>query len=138
MRGSILTVIGVLLTCASGLVSAKHGEEHWSAFSKTAYSITGDIVLSPTRLQTERANFRLKFVADLPRYESVLGPAPARVLAVIAPRDPSLLNGNKLCSGLVRWMVASHTASGELELDVFEGKEMPTSSAHEICGALFY
>lgn len=95
--------------------------------------------MSPTRLRTERADFPLKVAADLPRFEGALGTVAARVLAVTTPKNPKLLNGNKLCGGLVRWIVVSRTKDGGLELDAFESKPMPTTvSTDGACGSLFY
>jgi hypothetical protein len=138
MKARALTY-AILLVCCSGELSARAGEERWIATSTAGMAITGDILLSQTRLRTERADFPLKVVAGLKRFEGALGPVPARVLAVTAPKSPALLNGNKLCRGPVRWIVVSRTNDGGLELDAFESKRMPTSvSTDEACGSLFY
>jgi hypothetical protein len=130
---------GLLLACCSCAASGKATEERWVATSTAAYSITGDILLSPTRLRTERADFPLRVVADNARFRGEFGVVPARVLAVTKPRNPVLLNGNKLCRQSVRWFVVSHTKAGQLELDIFEGKQMPTSARSAgVCGVLFY
>ena len=135
-----LAMVGAtLLACGSTGASAKAGEERWIALSRTALAITGNIRLSPTRLHTERANFPLKVAADVPRFGGELGPVAARVLAVTAPTNPVLLNGNRLCGGPVRWIVVSHTKDGALELDAFDSKRMPASVKWTgFCGSSFY
>ena len=132
-------VFGTLFACCSVVASAKPGEERWTATSTAAYSITGDIVLSPTRLRTEAADFPLKVVADIPHFGGQFGPVSSRILAVTKPRNPTLLNGNTLCRRPVRWFVVSHTKGGQLELDIFESRPMP-KSVHSAgaCGVFFY
>jgi hypothetical protein len=128
----------LMLFCSS-VVWGRAAEERWIATSTAAMAITGDIQLSPTRLRTERADFPLKVVADLPSFEGFLGFIPARVLAVTTPTSPPLLNGNRLCSKPVRWIVVARTKDDGLELDAFTGKRMPTSvKTDQSCGGLFY
>jgi hypothetical protein len=139
--GRVRFVIGciTLIACCASSVWARTGEERWIATSTAAMAITGDIRLSPTRLRTERADFPLKVVKDLPRFEGFIGFVPARVLAVTTPKSPPLINGNRLCSKPVRWIVVARTRDGGLELDAFTGKQMPKSvKADESCGGLFY
>ena len=129
------------IAAACGQVSsaARPGEEEWIATSTASMGITGDILLSPTRLRMADINFPLRVVADVPRFEGEFGPVAARVLAVTAPKNPVLLNGNRLCRGPVRWIVVSHHKYEGLELDAFESKRMPTSvRSAGSCGVLFY
>jgi hypothetical protein len=84
-------------------------------------------------------DFPLKVVADAPYFGGEFGPVSARILSVVIPKNPVLLNGNRLCRKPVRWFVVSHTKKGQLELDVFESKRMPTSvKSSGACGAFFY
>ena len=90
-------------------------------------------------MRTARADFPLRVVADLPRFEGYLGFVPARVLAVTTPKSPRLINGNRLCSKPVRWIVVARTKDGGLELDAFTGNRMPSAvKTDEACGGLFY
>ena len=135
-----IVIVGALsLALLEGRASAKPVEEEWIANSTTAISITGDVILSPTRLRMGGANLRLRLVADVPRFVGAFGPVQARIFSVARPRNPVLLNGNTICAQPIRWIVVSHTKNGELELDAFEGREIPASlDSKGACGAFFY
>jgi hypothetical protein len=140
MRATIFIAVAILLLI-SGSAPAKPREERWSAMSTTAISITGDILLSPTRLRMEGADFPLKVVADLPRFQGDTGPVAARVLKVTRPMDPKLLNGNKLgCRGPIRWIVVWQFDHGrQLGMDTFKAGPMPTAVKNPtFCGSYFY
>ena len=100
MRFNIMIIGLVLLASMTTHAVAKAGEERWIAYSRTATAITGDILLSPTRLRAAGADFPLKVVADLPNFETDLDSrVPARVLFVTRRMDPKLRNGNTLGCG---------------------------------------
>ena len=110
--------------------SARPGEEVWVAQSRTAYSITGDIRLSQTRLRMAGLDVPLRVVADLPRYRASDDRlVPARVLEVTSPRDLKLVNGNRFgCGKPIRWIVVWQFDSGkQLGMDTFEGGKRPQS-----------
>lgn len=133
-----------LLICLSSGTWANAGEERWIAYSRTAMAITGDIVLSPTRLRTSGIDFPLKVAADLRSYESDTdGSVQARVLAVTRRMDPKLRNGNTLGCGPgrpIRWIVVWRTEHGKgLGMDTFSSGEMPKSAKDAgLCGSYFY
>lgn len=134
-------IAAVLLGVLAGHAHAKNGEEHWIAYSRTAMAITGDILLSPTRLRASGVDFPLRVTADLPAYETHLGRSvSARVLAVTRRMDPKLLNGNTLGCGRtlpIRWIVVWRSERGKvLGMDTFSAGPMPTSSKIErFCGS---
>lgn len=136
-RVSRILVVGT--TALAAAATARPGEEKWIATSTAGMAITGDIILSPRRLRTEHADFPLRVISDVPNFGGQFGPVPARVLAVTRPKNPVLLNGNRLCRRPVRWIVVSHLKDGGLELDAFESRRMPTSiGSTGSCGSLFY
>lgn len=124
------TLIGVLFALAihSGAL-AKKGEEHWSALSTTAISITGDIVLSPTHLNAAGHDFPLRVATDLSDYGAFFGSVPARVLRVTSKMNPKLLNGNTFgCRSPAEWIVVYRFDHGsKLGMDVFSGPDSPTT-----------
>jgi len=129
----------LLIACWAGPGDATGLEGNWSALSRTALSITGDIALSPTRLRTEAADFRLGPGVEQIRFVGVRGRLASRALPVRNPRSPPMLNGNRICRGPVRWFVVGLTHDGDLELDAFESEAMP-ESVHSagFCGGFFY
>jgi hypothetical protein len=130
VRSFSTVLTGALLALAlhSG-ASAKKGEEHWSALSTTAISITGDILLSPTRLNAAGHDFPLKVATDLPDYGAFFGSVPARVLRVTGKMNPKMLNGNRFgCRSPVDWIVVYRFDHGtKLGMDVFSGPDSPTT-----------
>jgi hypothetical protein len=96
VRAAGAFVLGLVLLGGTA-ASARSGEEEWGALSTTAIAITGDIVLSPTRMRTAGAIFPLKLAADLSRFRTSAGVVGARVLQITRPMNPVLLNGNTLC-----------------------------------------
>ncbi|NNF93729.1 MAG: hypothetical protein HKM91_03930 [Altererythrobacter sp.] len=112
-------------------VSQRPAEERWLAYSNTATSITGDIVLAPTRLWAAGAEFPLSFVKDVNDFGGLNGKVPARVFEVAQAIDPKLLNGNRLGSGAenpTRWIVLWQFDQGNsLAMETFEGEELPRS-----------
>lgn len=118
------------------------GEERWVASSRTAQAITGDVLLSPTRLRAAGVDFPLKVAADLPDFVGDFGaPVPARLLAVTRPMNPKLLRGNTLgCGHPIRWIAVWRLdGGGGLALDVFESARMPrTVKDPGFCGSYFY
>ncbi|OAS24989.1 hypothetical protein [Methylobacterium platani] len=114
--------------------------EHWSALSKTAMAITGDIALSPARLVAAGRTLPLAVAADVADFGTVAGPAPARILAVTKPADPVLLHGNTLCGVPVRWIVAYRRDDGRrLTLAVFGGEARPSAeSGPGLCRTFSY
>jgi hypothetical protein len=126
----------------------KSGEERWQAFSKTAMSITGDILLSPRRLHAAGYDFPLKVAADLPTFDGEHGPVAARILKVTKRMNPKLLNGTRLgCRRPIQWIAVwrfreryfQPSRGKMLEMAVFEGPKMPSSVDEEtLCGTFLY
>lgn len=138
-RGILILAMASFATVAAARPA---GEERWIALSKTAYSITGDIRLSPTRLKTARAAYPLAVAADVRAFGADGGPVAARVLRVTRPSNPVLLNGNRLCGrGLARWVVAWRQPDDRtmLVLAAFSDRRMPRSiRAPGFCGTYHY
>jgi len=144
----MLPLVIAALTLAAPARANKGGEERWEAFSNTAEAITGDILLSPTRLRAAGHDFPLKVVADLPRFGGEDGPVAARVLKVTKTVNPKLLNGNRLgCGHPIQWIVVWRLRGGYLqpkrgkmlEMAVFEGSNIPKSVDEPgLCGTFSY
>jgi len=107
-------------------------------------AITGDILLSPTRLRASGTDFPLTVAADLTDFGSDFDqPVAARVLAVTHEMDPELRNGNTLGCGHgqpIRWIVVWQYNHGKsLGMDTFAGAQIPKSvNDAGFCGSYFY
>lgn len=120
---------------------AQAGTEHWVATSSTAMAITGDIVLSPTRISMAGKTLPLRVVADVPAFQTANdGVIGARVLQIVKPAAPVLLNGNRLCRAT--WIAVWRThAFGQTNLDmaVYSGSTMPKAEDElGLCGTYMY
>lgn len=137
MRRRVVTVLSML---AAVPALAAPGIERWSALSRTAQAITGDIALSPTRLVAAGRSLPLAVAADVPAFATLTGPVPARILRVAKPVDPVLLRGNHLCGAPVRWIVAYRSEGGRrLTLAAFTGDALPASeSGPGLCATFSY
>ena len=138
--GSICCATGLLFAAQTG-ASVRAGEERWIAQSTTATAITGDILLSPTRLRMAGVNVPLRVAADNPHFGSHRGPVAARILAVTKPSNPRLLNGNTFgCGKPVRWIAVYQFDSGkQLGMVVFDERTLPTAEGGPgFCGSYFY
>ena len=142
IRAAMIAI--ALLACSSSQAVARAGEERWLAYSRTAMGITGDILLSPTRLRASGVDFPLKVVADLPDFKNDLDESvPARVLFITREMDPKLRNGNTLGCGRnqpIRWIVVWQYNHGKsLGMDTFSGGRMPKSADDaRLCGSYSY
>lgn len=128
MRMRIVAIVLALPLCQPATAAAP-GVEKWRAYSNTAMSITGDILLSPTSLVAAGKVFPLRVAADVPNFAGDDGRTTARVLAVTRPVNPKLLHGNTLCgSKPVRWIAVWRRDRSTLELDAYDGERQPTKS----------
>jgi hypothetical protein len=139
MRLMSIFALVVAALCPSSL-SAVGKSEHWQAFSKTATAITGDIDLSPTRLRAGGVTFPLKVAEDIPHFAGDTGETTARVLAVVRPSRPIMLNSNTFCGrDLVRWIAVWRVDKATLGMAVFSSKKMPTDETDQgSCGIYYY
>ena len=99
---------------------AEPGAERWTAVSKTAVAITGDIVLSPHRLTIAGKTLPLAVAVDIPAFRTNNGTSAARILRITRPSDPILRNSNPFCGDApVRWIVGwREHAFGGTSLDM--------------------
>ena len=134
-------VLPILLAILPNPADAE--SEHWSAMSKTAMSITGDIVIDGDRL-TFADGKSLK----LEPYEmartgdwAASGDAVAGdVFRVVPPSSPKLLHGNSLCAEPASFVVLWTFGEGELTLNVYSGDAAPTGTpdADALCATYSY
>ena len=117
----------------------------WHATSKTADSITGDVVYLPNSLTFANGT-------SLAMTAVTNGPAPWAIFSsgsggdgefykLESPADPELLNGNKLCGmpdqPVTYVMIAPNPKGDEMVLGVFTGKDAPTATS-EPCATYSY
>ncbi|CDN48703.1 Hypothetical protein RG540_CH25370 [Neorhizobium galegae bv. orientalis str. HAMBI 540] len=122
------------------MASSVHGQEaeHYTAVSKTAMSVTGDVWLDDFSITFENEE-SLEFsdlVADNFRVDGRR--VPASVYRVAKPADPELENGNQLCgSGDVTYVANWASGKGMSAIAVFTGRNPPKSNA-ELCALYTY
>jgi hypothetical protein len=105
--------------------------EHWTAYSKTAEAITGDITFSPERITFGNGkSLALASAGVVPGFETLGSRGQSTRYRVTAPDDPVLLNGNRLCGGrtpvpvtsiIVTRLPPQPSTPGLHVLDVFSG-----------------
>lgn len=138
MRGAALAMlVGILATTAEAEPAT------WIATSKTAMSITGDIVLDDYSL-----TFKNGKTLDLEPYDmakegdwSGSGDAVSGdVFKIDPPSSPNLLRGNSLCGAPASYVVLWTPGEGELTLNVYSGDAAPTgmTDADGLCATYGY
>jgi hypothetical protein len=129
-----------LALLAALAIAAAPAKNAWRPTSTTAVSITGPVTLWSDRLSAAGASFKLRQVAQPASFRTDQGDRPARVFAVIKPRNPKLLNGNTLCGPkAATWIVAQPIALDALVIAVFTGPDRPTGQdSPGLCGTFFY
>jgi hypothetical protein len=82
--------------------------ERWTAYSKTAVAITGDVTFAPDRITFGNGKFLpLAPAGSIPGYSALGKNVTASLFRVTAPANPLLLHGNRLCSAPVTQIVIS-------------------------------
>ena len=129
-----------VLLMSSTAASAAPATEHWSATSRTATAITGDIDLSPKKLVAAGKTFPLAVSADVEAFGTSGGPKAARIMRVTREVNPVLLRGNTLCSPAARWIALYRSDGGKgLTLAVFSGQTQPQGeNDHSLCATYYY
>lgn len=130
----------VLLIALTASAGAAPATEHWTAASRTATAITGDIVLSPTKLVAAGKTFPLAVAADVAAFRTSSGPKPARIMRVTREVNPVLLRGNTLCSPAARWIALYRSDAGKgLTLAVFSSQTQPQGEDNpSLCATYYY
>jgi len=129
-----------LLVSSTAVSFAAPATEHWSATSRTATAITGDIDLSPTKLVAAGKTFPLAVAADVAAFGTSGGPKPARIMRVTREANPVLLRGNTLCSPAARWIALYRSEAGKgLTLAVFSGlTQLQGENDPSLCATYYY
>lgn len=132
-----LLPIALLAVAACGTQASAEGD-HYTAFSTTAESITGDISMDDFSITFANGE-SLTFSALLGDHFIVDGRrVNASVYSVENPSDPELENGNQLCgAGDVSYVASWGAGEGLTAVAVFTGDEPPESSA-EMCASYIY
>ena len=118
------------LSIANATLADDDDYPSWRPNSTTASSITGPIIVQPTRLHAVNADFRLRLDSSVADFRSGQGSIPARIYAVTSTTNPPLLNGNKLCGDTPpTWIVVVPQPPMGLEIDAFTGADKPATPA---------
>ena len=136
-EAALAIVLGVLATAVQAAPA------RWLATSKTAMSITGDIVLDDYSV-----TFKNGKNLDLEPYEmaregnwSASGDViSGDVFKIDPPSSPKLLHGNLLCDAPATYVVLWMPGEGELTLNFYSGEGEPTGTPNvdALCAAYSY
>ena len=123
------------LALSLGLASPAFADSY-AAISNTAMSITGDIEFDDYGITFQNGK-KIEF-DDLVSDTFVVDgkSVPASVYSVADPKDPVLLNGNRLCGEPVTY-VASWGDASTTTVAVFSTQDVPASDA-EMCASYTY
>jgi hypothetical protein len=137
MRLAFAAVLFIAVTCHAVAAPAT---ERWTATSRTATAITGDIDLSPTKLVAAGKTFPLTVAADVAAFGTSAGPKSARIMRVTREVNPVLLRGNTLCSPAARWIALYRSDAGKgLTLAVFSSQTQPQGESDAgLCATYYY
>jgi hypothetical protein len=142
-------VTGSLLICCLAVAAQEKGP--WRAASKTAQSITGDIVLSDQKITINFINFPMARIRSLDPTElsaafdadsSANGAGSLYRLNVPAARK--FLRHNSLCGDEDTQWIATYVAGRSLQLAFFSGDKAPVftldaiSNSTDLCGTYTY
>jgi hypothetical protein len=135
----IAAVISLLLLPAAAQADA----EHWDAMSKTAMSITGDIVIDGDRLTFAGGKSIVLQPYEMARKgdwaasgEEIAGD----VFKVAPPSSPKLKRHKPLCAQPATYVVLWTFGEGELTLNVYSGAAAPIGvpDADALCATYSY
>ncbi len=126
--------------CLAGVALADDDDyPSWRPNGKTAASITGPVILLPTKLRAANTDIPLRRDIEIAGFRAGQGDIPARLYAVTATTNPTLLNGNKLCSAQPTWIVVVPLPPEGLQIDAFSSTEKPANeSSPGLCGTFNY
>ena len=127
--------------CLAGAALADDDDyPSWRPNNTTATTITGPIIVQPTRLHTANADFALRLDSTVAAFKPDQGSIPARIYAVTSAINPALLNGNKLCGDTPpTWIVVVPLPPMGLEVDAFNSVDKPVGPGSPgACGTFAY
>jgi len=133
-----LVLLAAILAGSSGRCAAAATAEHWTAVSRTALAITGDVRFTPVQIVFQ--NGRAMRITAIPRPRG-FPPAATQLYRISPPTDPVLLNGNRLCGARrVTYVLVSRARSpaGDVELSVYDGTRPPANEGDGLCATYFY
>jgi hypothetical protein len=141
-------LVGLLLVLATA-TPTPGPPQHWEAVSKTAMSITGDVVFTPSRItfaNGKAVDIRYVATRSIPASSSTPHGAAARftLYEVLTKTDPKLLHGNALCGTKPAYVgIAASPASGSIGtsmfVNFFTGAPAPKDwDSQNLCGSFTY
>ena len=143
---TILLLFGFTLQLSVCLANEQVSKRNFTALSRTAQSITGNISIGDNVIKMARASFKVKNIGTLNQYQTFLGSvATATIYKLSNPRNPVMLNGNMICTKKIRWYVIyqfknnPESPKAETCLSAFQNKEKPLSDAQNgFCAGFCY
>lgn len=136
--GTVMTSSSISAFALCVVLASPAFAETYAAVSNTAMSITGDIELDETGITFENGE-QVTFKERVGDRLTVDGKTvEAFVYSLAEPRDPVLLNGNRLCGAPVTYVASWETDDGSSTiLAVFATPEAPQSD-EDMCASYTY
>ena len=143
-------ILSAALLCTLTLAAQENG--NWRAASKTARSITGDLILSPERISIDFTNFPIAQIRSIKPEEAAAAfsdgtPSPngkGSLYRLSIPGNKKFLGKNTLCAAEdTQWMV-TYVSGKTLQLAFYSGDTMPVltpeaaATATNLCGTYTY
>ena len=130
------SAISALALCV--VLSSPAFAETYAAVSNTAMAITGDIEFDETGITFENGE-QITFDEKVGDKLVVDGKTvPAFVFSLAEPKDPVLLNGNRLCGAPVTYVASWEASDGDTTMvAVFSTQDAPQSDA-DMCASYSY
>ncbi len=149
-RLALCTLLAFTLTLSAQQSPREAG--NWRALSKTAHSITGDIVLSDERIAIDFYNFTIAQIRPLKAEEAAAAfnpdaPLPAgsgSLYRLSIPGNKKLVGKNTLCGADDTQWMATYVTGKTLQVAFFSGSTMPVltpeafANATSLCGTFTY
>jgi hypothetical protein len=123
-----------LITLTLHAAAQDHNPERgiWHASSKTAKSLTGDIIISDLRITIDFYNFTIANIRTLTPAELAAAfdtdastPATGTLYRLDIPGAKKFLHGSTLCAAEDTQWIVTYTSGKTLQLLFFSGNDMP-------------
>lgn len=143
---AILLFFGMMLQLPVCLANELASKRNFTALSQTARSITGNILIGDNVIKMARASFKVKYLGTFNQYQTFLGSTATAIIYKLSnPRNPPMLNENKICTKKIRWFVIyqfknnNKNPTTETCLSAFQSKEKPLEDVQNgFCAGFCY
>lgn len=139
---------GTVLVCSMARAAQERGI--WRAASRTAESITGDVVFSPDKITIDFSSFTIARIRDLEQgelravFDAEDAGGSGGLYRLNVPAAKRFLHKNTLCGEEDTQWMATYVAGGSLKVAFFSGQRPPAltldaiNNSTDLCGTFSY